>query len=263
MATKISWADESWNPIVGCSKISAGCLNCYAEKMAYRLSCNRRIEHTDAGRAYGNIVNGCGAQPRRSEWSGRTSFIESALTKPRHWRKPRKIFVCSMSDLFHESVPFEWIERVMGVIEQCPQHEFCILTKRPRIMGEYFNGLGKRFELSCCPNLHLGVTVENQDNVGRIADLIQTPAAKRFLSIEPLIGRINLGEEDISGIDKVIVGSESIGRGCGRKCDIQWVREIVQQCRYSDTKVHIKQLTIDGQLIKDVNLFPDDLKIQE
>jgi len=247
--TNISYLDFTWNPGCGCPLPvpSAGCAKCWARDVhdkrhsAYKAGKKLPVQY---------------ARPFHE-----LQFFEDRLTDPLHRRKPTKIGVQFMGDLF--AFPFEWVEKVMAVIEQCPQHTFMVLTKRPHIMTEYFNGLGKRFELSCCSNLHLGVTVESPDNVGRIDELIRTPAAGRFLSLEPLIGRIDLGKQDMSGIDKVIVGSESIGRRCGRKCDIQWVREIVQQCRHSNTKVHIKQLAIDGQLIKDVNLFPEGLKIQE
>ncbi len=218
MATKISWADESWSPIIGCSKISAGCANCYAERMA-----NRQVHMEDARGGpykYGTII-------ANGKWTGSVNFFQPALTKPLHWRKPRKIFVCSMSDLFHESVPFEWIDRVFAVMALCPQHQFMCLTKRAGRMREYVQSLmlGHRKlgdalraigedrittrllvmeaygvnhgdngnpPYNPFPNLHLGVTPENQDNVGRIADLIRTPAAKRFLSLEPLLGRIDL-----------------------------------------------------------------------
>ncbi len=208
MGTKISWAEETWNPIVGCSKISAGCANCYAEKMALRLAamecCMPYVEPK-----YLNVVT---SDKTTRGWTGQTHFVESALTKPLHWRKPRKIFICSMSDLFQESVPFEWIDRVFAVMALCPQHTFMVLTKRAERMREYIERTGKSFELlkAACPegramefqgiplipwplpNVHLGGTVENQDNVGRIADLIQTLSAKRFISLEPLLEEISI-----------------------------------------------------------------------
>ena len=267
--TKISWADESWNPIIGCSKISAGCLNCYAEKMAYRLAA--------MGTPFYDMVQ------EEGRWNGTTEFVNSALTKPLHWRKPRKIFVCTMSDLF--LAPAEWIDRVFAVMALCPQHQFMCLTKRAGRMREYIVDmktqvriagaasqgarttidLGRFWGAAGWPikNVHLGVTVENQDNVGRIADLRATPAAGKFVSLEPCLGGIDFGENGLDGIDKVIVGSESIGRGCGRECKIEWVRDIVQQCRNAKSKIHIKQLSIDNKLLKDINLFPDDLRIRE
>ncbi len=224
----ISWTDSTWNPICGCSKVSAGCLNCFAEKQAGRLA-NMGQEQ------YQRVVKRDQHDKRfyLRKWTGKAVFVESALTKPLHWRKARKIFVCSMSDLFHKSVPFEWIDRVFAVMALCPQHEFKVLTKRAGRMKEYIsevetNRVGKwgasagmclpdcyragnrvwQLRNGMCgeadkcptmlnwdwplPNVHLGVTIENQDNVGRIADLIRTPAAKRFVSFEPLLGRIEL-----------------------------------------------------------------------
>ncbi|KKK75733.1 hypothetical protein LCGC14_2870780, partial [marine sediment metagenome] len=178
MGTKISWADESWNPIVGCSKISAGCQNCYAERMAYRQACM-------GTEGYNTIV--CQGQAR---WTGKTVFQEHVLTKPLHWRNPRKIFACSMSDLFHESVPFEWVDRVFAVMSLRREHRFMLLTKRSGRMLEYIQDkyrwadhilpevdkIQSPMQSPCqyqwpLRNVHLGVTVENQDNVGRIRDL--------------------------------------------------------------------------------------------
>jgi len=263
MSTKIEWTDETWNPIVGCSKISEGCENCYAEKMANRLASMGCSEY-----GFG-VVNPFG------EWSGKAVFIESALEKPLHWKRPRKIFVCSMGDLFHESVPFEWIDKVMAVIALCPQHTFQILTKRPKRMAEYFadkNIKTKIFYASdflseTCdyseysrnliktlkeswplPNLWLGVTAENQHRADeRIPILLRIPAAKQFVSLEPMLGEIDI-ESYLSGkpslvqainlepqdnlyfpkLDWVIVGGET-GHGA-RPMHPKWVKSILNQC---------------------------------
>lgn len=137
MGTKIEWTNETWNPIIGCSKISEGCENCYAEKMAFRLM---HMPHTDYYQ-YVLIDNGednpdefCNVP----KWNGLTHFVKPALGKPLKWKKPRRIFVCSMGDLFHESVPFEWIDKVFSITQKCRQHTFQILTKRPDRMKEYF-----------------------------------------------------------------------------------------------------------------------------
>jgi protein gp37 len=279
--TKISWADATWNPIIGCSKISAGCQNCYAEKMAFRLA---TMHNPD----YEKVVAVDGDGYFAGDWQGKTVFVESALTKPLHWRKPRKIFVCSMSDLFHESVPFTWIEDVMGVIEQCPQHTFFVLTKRPMRMTDYFNALGKRYELSCCPNLHLGVTVENQDNVGRIADLIRTPAAKRFVSFEPLLGETDVwwpasiypdgppmccngymcGCKGLPvdpplchGIDYAFIGCESGPKA--RLCSLDNIRYTMGQCRDANIKIHVKQIPLAGKCNKDITQWPPEFQVRE
>jgi protein gp37 len=126
--TKIEWTDTTWNPIVGCSKISPGCANCYAATMAKRLAAMGQKQYA-------------GLTDERGNWTGKVNFVESSLNHPLHWRKPRRVFVCSMSDLFHESVPFEWIDRVFAVMAMCPQHQFQVLTKRPERMAEYLNGI--------------------------------------------------------------------------------------------------------------------------
>ena len=126
--SKIEWTEQTWNPIVGCSKVSAGCKNCYAERMAWRLAC---MQTSLQRHAY------VGTATKRG-WTGETHFVESALSIPLKRKKATMYFVCSMSDLFHESVPFEWIDKVFAVMALCPQHTFQVLTKRPARMAEYF-----------------------------------------------------------------------------------------------------------------------------
>lgn len=138
MSTKISRADESWNPIIGCSKISAGCANCYAEKMAGRLANMGNINYQEVVCMRPDADTVIRANQHIGKWGGNTVFVESALTKPLHWRKPRKIFVCSMSDLFHESVPFEWVLKILGIIIATPWHQYYFLTKRAGRMREFF-----------------------------------------------------------------------------------------------------------------------------
>ncbi len=265
--TNISWAEFSWNPIIGCSKKSAGCLNCFAEKMAFRLSCmeaTRNCFRTEQRETYGKVVYA------NRGWNGKTEFVESALTKPLHWRTPRKIFVCSMSDLFHESVPFEWIDRVFAVMALCPQHQFMCLTKRAGRMREYMAATcpeGTLLELQGAPlatwplpNVHLGVTVENQDNVGRIADLIRTPAAKRFVSFEPLLeGVVPLrGMQDIN---YAFIGCES-GAGA-RLCDISDIRFMMAQCKFANVKIHVKQIPLNGKCNKNIGEWPKEFQVRE
>ena len=158
--TKIEWTDKTWNPITGCTKCSAGCENCYAEIMARRLQAMKQKKY----------VNGFDL-----------TLHEDTLREPLLWKKPHTIFVCSMSDLFHESVPFEFIDKVMGIIEQTPHHKYQILTKRSERMSEYFAG-------STIPiNAWLGVTVENRASKNRIDILRKLNAPIRFLSCEPLL----------------------------------------------------------------------------
>lgn len=292
MATKIDWTDETWNPIVGCSKCSAGCDHCYAEKMAFRLANMNAC-------AYREVVNGYDPKddPKAGKWNGKTAFVESALSKPLHWRTPRKIFVCSMGDLFHESVPFEWIDKVFAVMALCPQHTFQVLTKRPERMLEWYKS-PRRGKLEAeaaaihnnvvipelkywpLPNVWLGVTAENQEMAGkRIPILLQTPAALRFVRVEPMLGAVDIipyiggnaykckcekawhhtennrlqthGRKQFClycetyadifpTLDWVIVGAESGARR--RKCDHQWALSLVKQCKAAGVACFVKQL---------------------
>src|SRR3990170_4343202 len=158
--TKIEWATKSWNPITGCTKVSAGCQNCYAKRMAKRL----------AGR-YG--------YPKDNPFA--VTPHPERLQEPLSWKKPQRIFVCSMGDLFHEAVSFSFVRRVLDIVDSCPQHTFLFLTKRPERM-EYYP---RR-------NVWLGVSVENQETEDeRIPLLLQPPAAKRFVSYEPALGPVD------------------------------------------------------------------------
>ena len=205
--TKIEWTDRTWNPIIGCSHVSPGCDHCYAEKMACRLA---RMPGK-VGETYSQVVD-----LDKNLWKGRTAFVPSTLEKPLHWKKPKRIFVGSMTDLFHPSVPDEWLDRVFATMALCPQHTFQILTKRPERMLEYISSLwvhrrvwkrvvesigfghqfeGKWVDDSAWPlsNVWLGVTAENKAMADkRIPVLLQTPAEKRFVSLEPLLKAVDL-----------------------------------------------------------------------
>ncbi len=232
--TKIQWTDTTWNPVTGCTKVSPGCLNCYAEKMAKRLQAMGQPKYADGFKV---------------------KLHPDVFDKPLHWKKPRKIFVCSMSDLFHEDVPIAFIDCVIHTMAVCPQHKFQLLTKRPERMKFVLGGKG------VLPNVWLGVTAEDQQRAHeRIPPLHAAPAAVRFLSLEPLLGPIFLGSYLI-GIDQVIVGGESGPNR--RECKIEWVRDIVEQCRSAGVAVFVKQLHIDGKLVKDIEQFPEDLRIRE
>lgn len=178
--TKIEWTQVTWNPVTGCSKISAGCLHCYAERMALRLQA-------------------MGAENYRDGFAVRCH--DRSLGLPYSWKKPRLVFVNSMSDLFHEEVPLDFLRKVFGVMNDTPQHTYQILTKRAERLQE----LAPLLDWS--DNIWMGVTVESQENVRRIDSLRSVPAALRFLSIEPLLGPIR--SLDLTGIDWVIVGGES------------------------------------------------------
>lgn len=216
MSTNIKWTDETWNPLTGCSKISLECVNCYAEVAAK----SARLQQFEQ---YQKVKS----------WDGTIFFAESQLAKPLHWKKPRKIFVCSMSDLFHPNVKMDWTDKIFEVIEGCPQHIFQLLTKRPERMRNYL----EQFKNNPLPNAWVGTTAGTQETANqRIPFLQQTPAAVRFLSCEPLLGRIDL---DLRGIHWVIAGGES---GAGyRPVNPDWVRHIRDQCEDAGVPFFFKQ----------------------
>ena len=232
MTTGISWTDETWNPTVGCSKISEGCRNCYAIGQSHR---NAAIGATmpTPGRLkyYEGLTEKRGD---RVEWTGVVNFVPEALEIPLKWKKPRRIFVNSMSDLFHESVPFEWIDKVWEIMKATPRHTYQILTKRPDRMFEYAKSN------QTLPNVLLGVTVENQQAANdRIPLLLQCPAALRFLSCEPLIAPVWIAPY-VNCLDWVIIGGES--GPSARNCNIEWMKSIAQNCIDKNVPVFVKQL---------------------
>jgi protein gp37 len=208
--TDIEWTDATWNPITGCTKISPGCKNCYAERLALRLKAmgNRRYR------------NGFGV-----------TLHPDQLSLPLRWRQPKRIFVNSMSDLFHESVSEDYIRRVFEIMVRADWHIFQILTKRSGRLT------GLAGQLPWPRNVWQGVSVENADYTWRIVDLQQVPAAVRFLSIEPLLGPIP--KLPLGGIDWVIVGGESGGRRRPRAPE--WAREIRDQCLTASVPFFFKQ----------------------
>jgi len=206
----IEWTDSTWNPITGCTKVSPGCKNCYAERMALRL------------KAMG--------QPKYSNGFNLTMH-EEVLEQPITWKKPQMIFVNSMSDLFHEDVPFEFIDRAFSVMVRAHWHVFQVLTKR----SERLVDLNKR--ILWPENVWMGVSVENEQYKYRINDLLRTDAQVKFLSLEPLIGP--LPGLNLDGIDWVIVGGES-GPG-SRPIKEEWVREIRNQCECAKAPFFFKQ----------------------
>ncbi|MBN1345293.1 MAG: phage Gp37/Gp68 family protein [Phycisphaerae bacterium] len=210
MKTRIEWTQATWNPTTGCSKISPGCRNCYAERMAKRLQ------------AMG--------QPRYRNGFAVVAH-EEILERPLSWHKPHMIFVNSMSDLFHEDLPLEFIRRVFDVMVRAKHHVFQILTKRARRLAELAD------RLPWPENVWMGVTVENADYTWRIDCLRQVPAAVRFVSLEPLLGPID--ELPLQGVHWVIVGGES-GPGA-RHMDPHWVRRIRDQCVPANVAFFFKQ----------------------
>ena len=255
--TTIEWCDEVWNPVTGCQKVSAGCKNCYAERIASRFWGARKF--TDM------MIH-----PER-------------LDDPLHWKKPRRVFVNSMSDLFHPAVPDEFIDRVGQTISRCKvPHTFIVLTKRSGRMREYFTDRG-----NFAKNVFLGVSVEDNNQLWRVVDLLQTPAAVRFVSVEPMLEAIDL-REPLSGypvqtssgmtisremaldagepswegmtwgddeweptmpaLDWVICGCES-GPGA-RPFEMDWARDLRDQCVSANVPFFFKQGRVNGDIVK-------------
>lgn len=210
LGSKIEWTQATWNPVTGCTKISAGCKHCYAERMSRRLKAMGKPQYTNGFKL---------------------TLQPDALQLPLRWKQPRVIFVNSMSDLFHKDVPAEFIGRVFNIMNRCTQHTFQVLTKRPEITAE----LAPR--LTWTPNIWMGTSVENALVLHRVGSLQKVPARIRFLSVEPLLGPIP--RLPLTGIHWVIVGGES-GPG-SRPMDPQWVRSIRDRCIAQHVPFFFKQ----------------------
>lgn len=286
MSTKIAWATnpdgtrgETWNPVVGCSKVSPGCANCYAEKMARRLKGIGLPQ-------YQEVVNEHG-------WTGEIALVPDALGKPLKWRKPRRVFVGSMTDLFHENVPLEYILRVFYQMGTADQHIYQVLTKRPVQAIEFFREWELAIEESkqyMAPffepplrNVWLGVTAENQKAADeRVPLLLQTPAAVRFVSVEPMLGPVDLSawlgnfwlkskREKRGGwwghhgqpvdLHWIIIGCES---GPGRRpMQLEWALDLARQCKAAGVACFVKQIEVNGKVSHDPNEWPEELRVRE
>jgi len=291
--TAIEWTDVTWNPVRGCSRVSEGCRNCYAERFAARFSRDAfrdGMDHCPAGPFQGfarNTTNG----PR---WTGKVALIPEKLAEPLRWRKPRRVFVNSMSDLFHESLSDRDVAKVFSAMRFAPRHTFQVLTKRPARMLEWFSKCGNGGGLGWIthnntepekayrgtgvivgesdrwplPNVHLGVSVENQATAElRILDLLNTPAAVRYVSYEPalalvdftrlsivppkppygpgvwlnaLTGHVEGPDDVLPRLDWLIIGGESGPRA--RPMDLAWARKAVRQAKEAGIPVFVKQL---------------------
>lgn len=277
MSTGIQWTDETWNPVIGCSRVSEGCRHCYAELQA--------IRQAGEGKAYHGLVRSTSQGPH---WTGVVRLVEDRLAIPLHWRKPRKVFVNSMGDLFHESLTSDRIDAVFAAMALSGAlalgHVFQVLTKRAERMREYLTTPGRLARIieaadrwfgdenGChaanalrgvlgaghnvgwpMANVWVGVSVEDQRAADeRIPHLLATPAALRFLSCEPLLGPVDLsgscrpwGEggasaQLLSRIGWVIVGGESGAQA--RPCDLRWIASLVAQCKAASVPVFVKQL---------------------
>ena len=244
-ASKIEWTETTWNPVTGCDRISSGCDRCYALTLAKRL------------KAMGSQKYQADGDPRTSGPGFAVTVHEDTVPEPLRWRKPRVVFVNSMSDLFHARVPDAFIASVFAVMAVTPQHTYQVLTKRPRRMRALLAsdafcsqvgaavgalGLGTAADRAPlpwpAPNVWLGTSIENDDYTWRADCLRQVPAAVRFLSLEPLLGP--LPSLSLDGIGWVIAGGES-GPGC-RPLDLAWVREIRDRCASQDAAFFFKQV---------------------
>jgi protein gp37 len=272
--TGIQWTDATWNPIRGCSRVSEGCRNCYAEVVAARFS--------KPGQPYEGLARRTANGGAR--WTGKIMFVEKHLEDPLRWRKPKRIFVNSMSDLFHEGVSEEQLDMIFAVMAIASRHTFQILTKRPERMRDYLNTPGRAGATAAetgrgaagnrdwpfirpddlaarwpLKNVWLGVSVEDQKAANlRVPLLLDTPATVRFLSCEPLLAPVDLVPflydevegttmPDFSsprasnrGLSWVIIGGES--GSYARSCDVQWIRDIVDQCKAAGIASFVKQL---------------------
>lgn len=212
--TNIEWTDSTWNPVTGCTKISGGCDNCYAERFAERFR---------------------GVKGNHFENGFDLTLRPARIAQPSSWRKPRMIFVNSMSDQFHKDVPASYTDKVFDIMEQADRHVFQVLTKRSSLMRKY---LQRRYTNDPCPaHIWCGVSVEDDQAKSRIKHLQDAPAATRFLSIEPLLGPV--GTLDLDGIHWVIAGGES-GPGF-RPMKPEWVREVRDQCVEQGVAFFFKQ----------------------
>lgn len=223
--SRIEWTEATWNPVAGCTPVSPGCLNCYAARMALRLS----HMPNGTGKKYADTAKR--ARDGRPVFSGHINLDEDALDLPRSWRLGRTIFVNSMSDLFHDGVPEAFIRRVFEVMESCPQHRFQVLTKRPE------RALDLAPRLPWPSHVWMGTSVESRAYYERIRILRRIPAHIRFLSCEPLLGPLK--RMPLAGIHWVIVGGES-GPGA-RAMAGSWVLEIKGQCERREVPFFFKQ----------------------
>ena len=234
--TGIDYLDATWNPIVGCSPCSTGCRNCWAEQMANRLRRNPKVK-------YPRVINANG------KWNGKTFLRHSAVVDPLQWKTPKRICVCFMGDMFHESV-MPWMQNlVMRAMWECrDRHTFLILTKRPLRAAEFFQNYDHDdTDPWPWPHVWVGTSVENQRMLNlRIVGLSMIPAAVRFISAEPLVGQISL--KGISYIpDWIVAGCES---GTDRRvAPVEWFESLVDEASQREIPVYVKQMEIDRKIV--------------
>lgn len=247
----IAWTETTWNPIRGCSRVSEGCRHCYAEAIAHRFS--------GPGQPYEGLTTADG------KWNGVVRVVEDHMNDPLTWRRPRLVFVNSMSDLFHESLPDTAIDCVFHVMEHAPQHQFQVLTKRVHRMRPYHQRKGV-----VLPNVWMGVSVEDTGSWNeRVSSLRDTPAAIRWVSVEPQLANICPRESDLVGIDWLVIGGES--GPDARPFDTRWARQWIELGRATGTAIFIKQLGshaayalgMKSRKGGDMDEWPQDLRVRE
>ena len=221
--SEIEWTDVTWNPVAGCTLASSGCTNCYAMRMAARLQAMGHKKYAGTTRKSGG----------RAVWTGKVNVDESSLSAPLEWKRGKRVFVNSMSDLFHDKVDDEFIIKVWDIMMECPQHHFQILTKRPDRMARLF----EQGKLSKLNNVWVGTSVENSEVIDRVQQLASIEGMTLFVSFEPLIGAV--GNVDLSKIHWAIVGGESGPNS--REIEPGWVDELYHICRRDDVAFFFKQ----------------------
>lgn len=253
-SSKIEWTEATWNPLRGCTRVSEGCRFCYAERVAERWS--------GPNQPYEGLVIPSKQKGGHPRWSGEVMLVESKIDEPRKWKEGKLVFVNSMSDLFHEKVPFDYIERIFDVMRETPQHRYQILTKRSGRL------LKRNAFIDWPDNVWMGVSVENALVAGdRVARLVRTDAKLKFLSLEPLIGPIP--DLDLTGIDWVIVGGESGDKV--RIMEPSWAVDLLNQCRSANVPCFVKQMGTQWAKRQgskswkgeDFGEFPEALQVRE
>ena len=222
MPSKIGWTNETWNPVIGCKAVSEGCRNCYAETIAAGFA-SKGINH------YGDVANST-----TGKWRGNAKYIPERLGKPKQWKKPKMIFVCSMSDLFHPDVPDSALAEIFGVMRETNQHQYQVLTKRPERVVEVQGWL------DIPPHVWIGTSIENNKVLHRVEELRQIKADIRFLSCEPLLEDISVDlKKHIGYVHWVIVGGESGPNH--RPMEYQWVHNLYIECQIREVPFFFKQ----------------------
>ncbi len=249
--SKIDWTQKTWNPVVGCTRVSEGCRNCYAERMAVRVANMGHVE-------YAGLTNGDLRKPR---WTGKVLFVADRLDEPRHWRNPTVVFVNSMSDLLHEGLSVGQISAVLGVMRETPRHTYQVLTKGPERLAE-LRDAGVHWP----NNVWLGVSVEDQKSADLRVPLLTADRYARVLwvSYEPAIGPVDW-KPWAKKLDWIVIGGES-GPGC-RPFDVAWARATISAFQAAGKPAFMKQLggkmAMSGTKGNDPEKWPDDLRVRQ